>query len=85
MGMEDKQLHDTLSGMFKPKQAEPTPFDGQDLIDPRAMRDYLQKPCSKCGLPTIQQFTQVSHRGNFRHGGHKIVVRPIGKVCECAK
>lgn len=81
--MDDKEFHDALFGLFKQKPPEPTPFDGQDLVDPRAMRDRLQKPCAKCGLPTVQQFTQVSHRGNFKHGGHRIVLRPIGQVCKC--
>jgi hypothetical protein len=80
----DKDIRDTWKAAFGGDKPKPqTPFDGQDLIDPRAMRDWLQKPCATCGLPTVQQFAQVSHRGNFRHGGHKIVVRPVGQICKC--
>lgn len=49
-----------LRGLFRQRAPEPSPFDGQDLIDPRVMRDYLQQPCDKCGLPTVQQYQQVS-------------------------
>lgn len=82
----DKDIQNTWRAAFGGSKPSPiTPFDGQDLIDPRAMRDWLEKPCSKCGLPTVQQYVKVSHRGNFRHGGSKLVVRPVGQVCKCAE
>jgi hypothetical protein len=83
--MDDKEFGEVFKGLFRQRKPEPTPFDGQDLVDPRAMRDWLQKPCAKCGLPTVQQLAVASHRGNFRHGGHKIAFRPIGQVCQCGK
>jgi hypothetical protein len=52
-------------------------------IHPFELRDRMQKKCSDCGRPTVQQFVTVSHRGNFKHGGSKMVIRPVGEVCTC--
>jgi len=56
-----------------------------DFIDPAEFRKQQEKPCPFCGLPRIQQYRVLSHRGNFRVKGRKVVIEAIGKVCQCSE